>query len=134
MRKQFTVDDFSHYIFTPRDLTSWVLGLLRYPTAQDTGSSPNLLLEVWAYEARRVFRDRLVGEKAVAEFDAILGSVLRSNWSFDAAALDADGGIFFVTWGSSQSSKVGGPFGKPLGRLSANDLHEVVAKAVVAYG
>lgn len=81
-----------------------------------------------------MFRDRLVGEKAVAEFDAILGSVLRSDWSFDAAALDADGGLFFVTWGSSQASKVVGPFGKPLGRLPSNDLHEVVAKAIVAYG
>ncbi len=29
MKARFTVDDYSHYIFTPRDLTKWVMGLLR---------------------------------------------------------------------------------------------------------
>jgi len=30
LRTEFSVDDYSHYLFTPRDLTRWVLGLLRY--------------------------------------------------------------------------------------------------------
>ena len=30
LRAEFSVDDYSHYLFTPRDLTRWVLGLLRY--------------------------------------------------------------------------------------------------------
>ncbi len=29
LRAQFTVDDYGHYLFTPRDLTKWVMGLLR---------------------------------------------------------------------------------------------------------
>ena len=38
VRKHFTVDDYSHYVFTPRDLTQWVLGMMRYPLAQDSSS------------------------------------------------------------------------------------------------
>ena len=33
LKTRFTVDDYSHYLFTPRDLTHWVLGLLRYDLA-----------------------------------------------------------------------------------------------------
>ena len=102
------------------------------------GSSQDGLLEMWAYEARRLFRDRLVGERAMEQFDAILSSVLRSEWSSDASSsLDRDGGAFFVTWGGSYS--LGGAegssflFDKPLGRLSAVDMQEVVTKAIVTY-
>ena len=92
---------------------------------------------MWAYEARRLFRDRLVGEKAVDQFDAILGSVLQSDWSTSLSSLDQDGGAFYVAWGSPQSSKadgLGNLFGRPLGRLSATDMQEVVARAVTTFG
>ena len=39
------------------------------------------LLEIWAYEARRLFRDRLVGQDGVNKFDNILMNVLRGDWS-----------------------------------------------------
>ena len=108
---------------------------MRYPLS-DTGSSQDRLLEMWSYEARRLFRDRLVGEKALDHFDAILNSVLRSDWSTDSSSLEQEGGTFYVTWGShhGSSDNVGTQFGKPLGRLSAADMQEVVAKAIVAYG
>lgn len=71
-RAKFTVDDYSHYLFTPRDLTNWVLGLLRYEVGvEDT--SANQLLEVCAYEARRLIRDRLVGKKGLDKFDRYVG-------------------------------------------------------------
>lgn len=92
---------------------------------------------MWAYEARRLFRDRLVGEKAIDQFDAILGSVLQSDWSASLTSLDQDGGVFYVTWGSPQSSRadgIGNQFGRPLGRLSATDMQEVVARAVTTFG
>jgi len=47
VRSRFTVDDHRHYLFTPRELTAWVLGLLRY----DVASEP--LLDVVAHEAQR---------------------------------------------------------------------------------
>lgn len=41
MQSKFSVDDHSHYLFTPRDLTKWVLGLLRYDLESQS------LFEVW---------------------------------------------------------------------------------------
>lgn len=139
MRKHFTIDNYSHYVFTPRDLTSWVLGLMRYPLASSLqgGGVPGaptqgVLLEMWAYEACRLFRDRLVGHKAQEQFDAILSSVVLSNWSFDLSTLEREGGSMYVTWGSTQTGKC--VFGRSLGRLSISDMEGVVAKGVVAYG
>ncbi len=140
-------------MFTPRDLTSWVLGLMRYPlaqpdsadsaTAQGGGAhqSPRVLLEMWAYEACRLFRDRLVGGKSQEQFDTILTSVVRSDWSVDLSSLGHEGKPLYVTWGASASQQQGGgrdmlgaQFGKPLGRLSSADMHETVAKGVLSFG
>ena len=98
MVKQFTVDDHSHYVFTPRDLTTWVLALLRYPLS-DQSESQDQVLEAWSYEAKRLFRDRLIGDKAISQFDSILNSVLQSDWSTDMSILDRGDNVLFVTWG-----------------------------------
>ena len=39
------------------------------------------MLEVWCYEAYRLFRDRLVGADARNRFDNIMATVVRSEWS-----------------------------------------------------
>lgn len=82
MRSRFTVDDYSHYLFTPRDLTKWCLSLLRYDlnAGAKEGSSDHVL-EIWAYEARRLFRDRVVGTEGQNKFDSILMSTVRADWS-----------------------------------------------------
>jgi len=95
IRKHFTVDEYSHYVFTPRDLTQWVLGLLRYPLS-DSSDTQDQLLEMWAYEAQRLFFDRLVEEKVLDQFDAILNSTLRFDWFVDSSSLDQEGGAFYV--------------------------------------
>ena len=93
---------------------------------------------MWAYEGRRLFRDRLVSEKSLDQFDSILNSVLRSDWSTDASSLDQDGGAFYVTWGSPHSTSsvdtISAQFGRALGRLSATDLQDIVTKEIIAYG
>ncbi len=93
------------------------------------------LLAAWAYEAKRLFRDRLVGDKSHSQFDAILTSVLQSDWSVDG--LDQEGSAFYVTWGAGHAPSSGAvmaPFGRPLGRLSATDLQEIIGSGIVSYG
>ena len=51
---KFSVDDQRHYLFSPRHLTQWVFGLLRYDFSSGDALVP------WMYEARRMFRDVLV--------------------------------------------------------------------------
>lgn len=42
------------------------------------------VLEVVAYEARRLFRDRLVSSKDLHTFDNLLSSIIRGDWGSDA--------------------------------------------------
>ncbi len=87
LRSKFTVDDYGHYLFTPRELTRWVMGLLRYDlTGGSSDGSSKHVLEVWAYEAHCLFRDRIVGQDSLRTFDNILLSVMRAEW--DSSALD----------------------------------------------
>lgn len=51
-----------------------------------SGKSQNptdAVLEVVAYEARRLFRDRIVGTKDLNAFDNILLSAIRGDWGSD---------------------------------------------------
>lgn len=73
-REKFTVDERRHYLFTPRDATIWVKNLCRYSLDVDN------LLDVLAYEASRVFRDRLVGPDDRGRFDQQLSGSLRTQF------------------------------------------------------
>uniref|UniRef100_A0A673Y6D4 Dynein cytoplasmic 2 heavy chain 1 n=1 Tax=Salmo trutta TaxID=8032 RepID=A0A673Y6D4_SALTR len=97
-----------------------------------------VLLEVVAYEAKRLFRDRLVSSKDIHSFDNILSSVIRGDWGSDALDNMTDG--FYVTWGASEGGGVMAPgqslppHGKSLGRLDFADLRQVIHKGAVLYG
>jgi dynein heavy chain 2 len=78
MFRRFTVDVHEHYVFSPRDLTQWILQLLRYQVV-----SPETFVHAWAYEACRIFRDRLVGEDAQSTFDSILRNAVMAFFNMD---------------------------------------------------
>ncbi|KAJ8280434.1 hypothetical protein GJAV_G00054510 [Gymnothorax javanicus] len=140
VKAKFMVDDHSHYLFTPCVLTQWVLSLLRYDlTAGKSQNSADAVLEVVAYEARRLFRDRIVGTKDLNVFDNILQSAIRGDWGSDV--LDNMSDSFYVTWGAAHEAgaimapgQSLPPHGKPLGCLSSADLREVIQKGIVLYG
>ncbi|KAF4008811.1 hypothetical protein G4228_000485 [Cervus hanglu yarkandensis] len=140
VRAKFTVDDYSHYFFTPCILTQWVLGLFRYDLEGGSSNHPlDYVLEIVAYEARRLFRDKIVGAKELHLFDSILTSVLQGDWGSDVLDNMADN--FYVTWGARHNSgtrSVPGqplpPHGKPLGKLNSSDLKDVIKKGLIHYG
>ena len=121
-----------------------MLALFRYTVdTTSVGSTAEHLLEVCAYEARRLFRDRMVGEHA-EKCDAIIKSVIRSDWSFHLDNLDNS---YYVTWGgsvkavASEASETSttkstsfSAFGRPLGRLDPADLKQVLVKGMLTYG
>ncbi|XP_054598719.1 cytoplasmic dynein 2 heavy chain 1 isoform X1 [Nothobranchius furzeri] len=136
VRAKFTVDDHSHYLFTPCILTEWVLSLLRYDLTAAQSNLTDSIMEVVAYEARRLFRDRLVSSKDLHNFDNILSSIIRGDWGSDVLDNMTDG--FYVTWGTSERSVMAPgqllpPHGKQLGRLDSADLKQVIQKGVVMY-
>ncbi|TRY83670.1 hypothetical protein DNTS_027964 [Danionella cerebrum] len=118
VKARFSVDDHSHYLFTPCLLTQWVLNLLRYDLSGGK-SSVDSVLEVVAYEARRLFRDRIVSSKDLSVFDNILSSVIRGDWGSDA--LD------------NLTGQALPPHGKPLGHLNSNDFTQIIQKGLVQY-
>ncbi|KAM9317805.1 cytoplasmic dynein 2 heavy chain 1 [Pholidichthys leucotaenia] len=136
VKARFTVDDHSHYVFTPCILTEWVFSLLRYDLTAAQSNVTDSVLEVVAYEARRLFRDRLVSSKDLHTFDNILSSIIRGDWASDALDNMTDG--FYVTWGASEGAVMTPgqplpPHGKQLGRLDSADLKQVIQKGVVLY-
>ena len=46
---------------------------------------PESLLEIWTYEACRLFKDRLVGNDAQEKFDQLIDKTLKTDWSSNAA-------------------------------------------------
>ncbi|XP_008299945.1 cytoplasmic dynein 2 heavy chain 1 [Stegastes partitus] len=136
VKAKFTVDHHSHYLFTPCILTEWVLSLMRYDLTAAQSNVTDSVLEVVAYEARRLFRDRLVSSKDLHTFDNILSSIIRGDWGSDALDNMTDG--FYVTWGASEGAVMAPgqslpPYGKQLGRLDSADLKQVIHKGVVLY-
>lgn len=112
MRQKFTVDDHRHYLFTPRDITAWIFGLMRYeiPEAQ-------ALVEVMVYEGQRIFKDRLVDKESKARMDNTLYTLLRSQLKFNEKISD----IYFLSkMGSGIPQIIKGVPG--LGRVGKQDL------------
>ncbi|KAI1893942.1 hypothetical protein AGOR_G00128840 [Albula goreensis] len=140
VKAKFTVDDYSHYLFTPCVLTQWVLSLLRYDLTAGKHQNPaDVVLEVVSYEARRLFRDRIVTPKDLNAFDNILLSVIRGDWGSEVLENMSDS--FYVTWGAAHEAGAVmapgqslPPHGKPLGCLNTADLREVIHKGIVLYG
>ena len=92
---KFSRDVHSHYLFTPRELTTWCLSLLRYNLSElKNDSGLESLLQVWAYEACRIFHDRLVDKDARKTFLSMLNGVLQDEWRA-SGVLQKLNGYFF---------------------------------------
>ena len=93
LKKTFSPDDHRHYLFNPRDITKWTFGLLRYDLATQN------LLDVWAYEAHRLFCDRLVDRSSIQKFNTILNDSLMANWKHEVTKTD----VYYSTLQASAS-------------------------------
>ncbi|OQR98203.1 dynein heavy chain [Achlya hypogyna] len=120
VRAKFSVDDHRHYLFTPRDVTQWTFGLLRYDLATED------VLDVVAYEARRLFRDRLVDAESQAKFDAALHTILKQQWRHSAKL----GDVYFTSVGTK---RVEDAAVVPLRRMAVEDFQAAVAQGIVLY-
>ncbi|KAJ1472380.1 P-loop containing dynein motor region D4-domain-containing protein, partial [Baffinella frigidus] len=124
LKERFSVDDFRHYLFTPRDITTLVVGLLRYDVNE---VHP---LDALSYEAGRIFRDRLVGENAAREFDGqVWGNLIRSQWGHKVDLKDAS----FTTWLFETDGELGDGGAKMVGRASSEDLKNRITDGLIQY-
>ncbi len=96
-QERFTQDMQPHYVYSPRELTRWVRGIVEAIRPLDSLSVEGLV-RLWAHEALRLFQDRLVADQerawtdehidltAVKHFpnvdrhQALQRPILYSNW------------------------------------------------------
>jgi len=111
------------------------------------------LLDVLAYEANRIFRDRLVDSEAEQKMDSILNALLRSQWKHNAALAD----VLYTTLASGVIAVGGNKASAPreegkheegkdynegaavvhvdpiLGRISIEDFKTIVMQGLMYY-
>ena len=90
VKKRWTVDDASHYVFNPRDITAWVTNILRYDLEN------NDLADVVYYEGQRIFADRLAKIEFRKRVNDILADHLSSVLGFTRR--EREGDRFFTSW------------------------------------
>ena len=113
-----------HYLFTPKDLTTWCLGMVRY-LLPSSSQDDRAALEAFSHQACHLFRDKLVSGEDRAKYDSAMASVLQSDWSYSPS--DAEESTF-ATAGDANFSP-GSPlpmFGRLLGKISLEQWSTVV--------
>lgn len=78
IKSTFTSDVSPHYIFTPKMITKWISQLINYPE--------DCLQQAVIYEARNIFRNRLISEQDLLKFDDIFGSILSHLFKSDQSS------------------------------------------------
>lgn len=56
-------------------------------------------LQVWLYEACRLFRDKLAEDEDLAKFDLVILTCLQNDWNVDMADALRNSATYFVTAG-----------------------------------
>ncbi|KAI9209802.1 uncharacterized protein BJ171DRAFT_594818 [Polychytrium aggregatum] len=119
--QKFTVDMRCHYRFTPRDLSRWVLSLSRFVyTSEEQGE----LLDILAYEAERLFQDRLIESDSRQKFQLILSSTLRNDWGHQPNIK----GFVYI---SGQTSTMTAP--KMMSQIKTDAFRVIIEKHVSVY-
>ncbi|KAI9332693.1 dynein heavy chain and region D6 of dynein motor-domain-containing protein [Obelidium mucronatum] len=118
--QKFTSDMCPHYIFTPRDLSRWIFGLTRYDIQGEDESS---LLNVIAFEAMRLFCDRLVGTESRSKLGQIIQSVLKNDWGHH---VDLENVVYSCAFKGNSAAK-------KLVKMDIPTYTEIVSKEIHVY-
>lgn len=83
LEQTFRTNKYPHCAFSLRDLTRWVVGLLRYEGVFHATSPGADIWLAFGFEARRLFRDRLPGEEHRLQFDRLFSGLLHGSTDSD---------------------------------------------------
>ncbi|CDO96152.1 unnamed protein product [Kluyveromyces dobzhanskii CBS 2104] len=96
-RKNFTVKQHPHYIFSPRELTRWVRGVY-HAISNSESFDLHQLIKIWAYESRRIFSDRLVSLNERKSFDDLLSGAASSEFPLQNIVDITQSPLVFCDW------------------------------------
>ena len=106
-QRRFTPDIQAHYIYSPRELTRWIRGIHEAIRQADGLATTEELLKVWAHEALRLFRDRLVSEAEREWTDTNIEEVAAKHFPNVNVSQALSGPILFSNWLSKHYISVG---------------------------
>lgn len=121
--RDFRMDKKRHYRFTPRNISEWAQSLQRYDL--ETTGLENAL----AYEASRVFRDKLVDNESREHFDSLLASALTSHFRKGASLHET----MFTSLAVPRNEREETPVGTKLTKVSMDRLEEVISEGLTSY-
>ena len=124
VKGRFSIDDHRHYLFTPRELTQWCFGLLRYKA-----DSKEDLIEAIMWEANRIFKDRLVGRESIMGFDQMLCLQIKSFFSADITPTHLSE-MFFIASKDKAAERHGR---SGMEKLSKDDYINYISQVVKGY-
>lgn len=87
------------------------------------------MLQIWAYEAFRIFHDRLVDKDARKQFTSIINGILQDEWR-SGGVLAKLNDFFYVSWVNSAGGARLPPFGKTLEGVKPNFIEDCLVKAI----
>ncbi|SCU99738.1 LAME_0G05182g1_1 [Lachancea meyersii CBS 8951] len=102
--RKFSRQKRSHYIFSPRDLTRWVKGMHFIATNSSIHGLCDLL-ELWIYEASRLFSDRLVDLADKQAFRDAVNDTVSKFFPGLLETFDVEQDILFTNWVTAEYSK-----------------------------
>lgn len=121
--QKFSVDEYRHYLYTPRSLTKILFGILQY----ENYSKDEYFYEILAYEINRSFRDRLVSQESQAKFDNLLQSLMKSHLKISINSSS-------TFYSAVPSVKSASPLAKkPLIRLKKEDYIALIQQGLISY-
>lgn len=95
INNKWTVDVQRHYMFTPRNLTGLLFGIMRYEiNKQDI----NTLYEASFNEIQKSFKDRLVSIEQQRKFDSFLNKLFQAVFQYQMSS-----GIYFTSQHNSNA-------------------------------
>lgn len=99
VRKTFTPVKQGHYLFSPRDLTKWILGLMRYGVA-GVADKPdkNEVYFAWCSEACRIFRDKLVSDEDKGMFTDTILLPVAGQWGITCLDETKLGNSYYISF------------------------------------
>ncbi|KAE8213262.1 hypothetical protein CF319_g9187 [Tilletia indica] len=100
-QKRFTPDIQAHYVYSPRELTRCMRGVYEAIKPLDTLSVEGLV-KVWAHEAARLFKDRLVTEDERRWTDETIDSTAMMHFPTINHGEALQRPILFSAWMSKQ--------------------------------
>ncbi|ESL11724.1 dynein heavy chain [Trypanosoma rangeli SC58] len=114
-----TVDMASHYIFSPRDVTTWALNLLNY--------NPVDIPDAIGYEGRRIFVDRLISPEERTKYTKLIYDNLLFLVGHRSGITEKET-VYYVSWMDTTASRV-----KKLTSTSMDDLKMSAAQLLLTY-